>query len=97
MGLNGAPMNPADLADNIHAPTSSSPAGTIRGCCPTRSRPSGRGFGGPAELVVFPGAGHVGLHSADAALWRSSVSTFLNRQAPHTTTDLGVRTQPLTP
>ena len=54
-------------------------------------------LGGPAALVVFPGAGHVGLHSADPALWRSSVSTFLNRQAPHTGRDLCVRTPPPTP
>ena len=54
-------------------------------------------LGGPAKLVVFPGAGHVGLHSADAALWRSSVSTFLNREAPHTGRNVCVRTPPPTP
>jgi pimeloyl-ACP methyl ester carboxylesterase len=97
MGLNGAPMNPADFADNINAPTllltgEHDPRGLPHEVEAIRAR-----LGGPAELVVFPGAGHVGLHSADAALWRSSISTFLNREAPHTGRDLGVRTPPPTP
>lgn len=87
LGFNGFEMNPVDFAANIQAPTlllngEDDPRVHLAEVESIRAA-----LAGPADLVVFPGAGHVGLYSADAALWRSSFTAFLDREAPNAKSD----------
>lgn len=82
LGFNGFAMNPVEFAANVRTPTllltgESDPRVHLAEVESIRAS-----LAGPAELVVFPNAGHVGLHSADAGLWRSAVTAFLDREAP---------------
>ncbi len=83
LGFNGFEMNPVDFAANIDTPTlllngEDDPRAHLAEVESIRAS-----LAGPSELVVFPSAGHVGLYSADAALWRSSVTRFLDRVSPN--------------
>jgi alpha-beta hydrolase superfamily lysophospholipase len=83
LGFNGFAMNPVDFAANVHTPSllltgERDPRVHLAEVESIRAS-----LAGPAEIVVFPGAGHVGLYSADAALWRSAVIGFLDREAPN--------------
>lgn len=97
LGFNGFRMNPVDFAANIHAPTlllagEDDPRVHLAEVESIRAS-----LAGPADLVVFPGAGHVGLYSADTALWRSSVTSFLDREAPNAMSDSNSENHHTTP
>lgn len=82
LGFNGFAMNPVEFAANIHVPTL-----LLVGESDPRARPVEvesirAALDGPAEVVVFPGAGHVGLYAADAEFWHSAVTGFLDRELP---------------
>ncbi len=97
LGFNGFQMNPVDFAANINTPTllltgEDDPRVHLAEVESIRAS-----LAGPSELVVLPSAGHVGLHSADAALWRSSVTSFLDRVAPNVLPVSNPRTRLSTP
>lgn len=97
LGFNGFEMTPVDFAANIHTPTlllhgEQDPRVHLAEVESIRAA-----LAGPADLVVFPGAGHVGLYSADGALWRSSVTGFLDRETPKTVSDSNAPEPPTTP
>jgi pimeloyl-ACP methyl ester carboxylesterase len=82
LGFNGFGVNPIDFARSIHTPTlllvgDEDPRVHVAEVESIRAS-----LAGPADIVVFPGAGHVGLYSADPTLWRSAVTGFLDREAP---------------
>lgn len=82
LGFNGFDLNPVEFAANIHTPTlllhgERDPRVHLAEVEGIRAA-----LAGPSELTVFPGAGHVGLYSADPTLWRSSITPFLDRVAP---------------
>lgn len=80
LGFNGFAMNPVDFAANVRTPTlllsgADDPRVHVDEVEAIRAS-----LEGPAELVVFPGVGHVGLWSADPARWRAAVDGFLDRE-----------------
>lgn len=90
-------MDPVDFATGIRAPTL-----LLTGEADPRVRPAAVAairaqLGGPAELEVFPNAGHVGLLSADPERWRAAVAGFLHRNGPGTPLESNPRTPRPTP
>ncbi len=82
LGFNGFAMEPVEFATGVDTPTL-----LLTGEADPRVHLSEvasiqKALAGPSELVVFPRAGHVGLFSADAGLWRTSVLGFLDREVP---------------
>lgn len=97
LGFNGFEMNPVDFAANIQAPTlllngDDDPRVHLAEVESIRAS-----VAGPSELVVFPSAGHVGLHSADPERWRAAVASFLHRNGLDTPSDSKPRTPLSTP
>lgn len=77
LGFSGAAMNPVDFAARVHVPTL-----LLHGSEDERVRVDevqgvAEALAGPHDLVVFPGAGHVGLRGFDPRLWDRAVLDFL--------------------
>ncbi|MFZ5476763.1 MAG: alpha/beta hydrolase [Myxococcota bacterium] len=97
LGFDGFDMDPVDFATGIRAPTL-----FLTGEADPRVRPAEVAairaqLGGPAELELFPNAGHVGLLSADPERWRAAVASFLHRNGLDTPSDSNPRTPLSTP
>ncbi|GDX83855.1 hypothetical protein LBMAG42_56660 [Deltaproteobacteria bacterium] len=83
LGFNGFAVNPVDFAVNVRTPTLLLNGDDDPRVHLVEVESIRASLAGPAEIVVFPNAGHVGLYSANAALWRSAVTGFLDREAPN--------------
>ncbi len=82
LGFNGFALNPVDYARDVHVPTLLLTGGADPRVHPDEVRAIDAALAGPHELTLFPGAGHVGLQAADAALWDSTIASFLAHWAP---------------
>jgi hypothetical protein len=83
LGFDGFAMEPVAFATRVATPTL-----LLQGTDDPRVHLDeitaiGDALAGPHDVVVFPGAGHVGLYAADPRLWRQAVGDFLGRWAPY--------------
>jgi len=97
LGFDGFDMDPVDFAKGIRAPTL-----LLTGEADPRVRPAEVAeiraqLRGPADLEVFPNAGHVGLLAADPERWRTAVAGFLHRNGLGTASGSNSQTLPSTP
>jgi len=77
MGFRGADLNPVEFAANVTVPTLLLSGSKDERVHMDEIQAIAEALGGPHDVVVFTGAGHVGLRAFNPGLWDRAVLGFL--------------------
>lgn len=79
MGFRGASLNPVDFARHVTVPTLLLHGSKDERVHLDEVESIADALAGPHDIVVFTGAGHVGLRASNPRLWDGAVMEFLSR------------------